>query len=343
MISKNAGSVPSELGAETVKERALQRVQKIIDRDWPLPTIRVIASVWLAFIGTVLAGLNFYLVLTIGLLTAFAIALTEYLFIETSGYVRKRAEQKAREEFEGAVKKAKRRARSAEVGRAASAAAEAFLSKQLTKATGLVSSVSQASQREREQAAVRGLKKVESINEALGALCNAHSALASRSLDVEPPDAWFQATYMEVQLVNGVEKLVYVGWHTRGGEQPRSMVEGRTFERGEKKLAVAAWNTKRAAIKNFKLDGGNWTDNYQGQSGKYKSMVSVPVLRPEGDAAHHVIGVITVGTPVEDYFGMHDDTDAEERAKEMADPYCTYIAFISVTHHAIKKVLGASK
>jgi hypothetical protein len=86
-----------------------------------------------------------------------------------------------------------------------------------------------------------------------------------------------------------------------------------------------------------------WRDNYSGQGGNYKSMISVPVMRGSRDHAADVIGVITVDTYIDKYFGAKDDRVAEERAGSIIRPYASYIAFLTAIDDAVKVVRESIK
>ena len=178
------------------------------------------------------------------------------------------------------------------------------------------------------------IRKVPMINDALTKLCESLSAIAGKSLQIPLPQAWFRASYMEVQGAGDDEKLVYVGWHTLDGSPPRSMSLNKTYRKGDR-CAGIAWKRDRPVIEDAFDDGHEWQDNYEGQGKNYKSMISVPVRKGHGNDMGTVIGVITVDTQIDRYFGKKNDRAQEDRIASMIQPYGTYIAFVSEMEQAI--------
>jgi hypothetical protein len=186
----------------------------------------------------------------------------------------------------------------------------------------------------------QSLVKEDLLNAALRDLCGNLTAIAAKTLQVPLQKAQFRATFMEVQGEGSEEKLVYVGWHTWDGSISRSMKEGVTMRRGEK-CAGLAWQRGRVVIEKEFKDGHEWQNNYSGQNLKYKSMISAPVRRGYSYDPENIVGVITVDTQLDGYFGEKDDEQQEKRWGAMAQPYGTYIAFVCALEITVGRVREA--
>lgn len=153
---------------------------------------------------------------------------------------------------------------------------------------------------------------------------------------------FFRATFMEV--VGEPPKLVYRDWYTPDGREPRSVSAGKTFELG-KGVAGKAWERKRPVIEDFVTRGGDpedaeFTENYPGQRSQYKSMVCVPVVVTLEDAGEHVLGVITVDTNIDGFFGEKGNRDDEQRDGSWIRPYADFIAFVLFSNKMGNKVIA---
>jgi hypothetical protein len=160
------------------------------------------------------------------------------------------------------------------------------------------------------------------LNETLQRLCQALKTAYVQLEDVTVVDVWFRATFLEVSG----DELKYRAWWLPDGSAPRSAREHKTFRQGEG-CAGLAWQRARPVIEDDFRDGHEWKDNYMGQGQIYKSMVSVPVIRPLDNGTSAVIGVITVDTNTSGYFGVKNNKDHEERAGRRILPYARYISF----------------
>jgi hypothetical protein len=209
------------------------------------------------------------------------------------------------------------------------------------------------------------INKETFIDDTLRDLCEALTAAASRTAGLARTAFWFKATYMEVKVCRLIGKndegkelwepvnsddlqgdefesgedeeakqrrLVYVGWHTINRQPPESMSRGITFAKGEG-TAGEAWEGRKPEIQdkfeNTPTGKRGWVNNYHGQGKKYKSMICVPVFKGTRNLAGEVIGVITIDTRVDKFFGEKGDHENEDKYSGMVLPYATYIAFIT--------------
>jgi len=111
-----------------------------------------------------------------------------------------------------------------------------------------------------------------------------------------------------------------------------------TYRKGEG-CAGAAWEKSRSVIEDFK-DRHEWKENYPHQSANYTSMICVPVIMGYGTDPSTVIGVITVDTHVDLYFGKKDDRTQEDKVARLIGPYGTYIAFITAVDGAVGDLIA---
>ncbi len=304
----------------------LRRVEGLIELRWPVAAYRLINALILIGLGVLIERASAATALVSFLSYGLVSFIIEYGLAETSTDIERRANEAA------AVKMSRL---TAELE--AYADAEKFLTDRLRRNTGAVS-VLRSGDRTLIGAATGSIAKQPAINETLEDLCGSLSAICSKTLNIPRHDAWFRATYMEVEGPANDQKLGYFGWYTLDGNYPKSMSKGVKYIKGEGD-AGAAWETGRPVIEDFK-SRVQWKENYEHQSANYKSMICVPVVRGYGKEANEVLGVITVDTQVDEYFGKSGDRTQEEKIARLIRPYGTYIAFISAVDGAVSDLLA---
>ena len=136
-----------------------------------------------------------------------------------------------------------------------------------------------------------------------------------------------------------IRDRVYTNWYTPGNNEPRSKSEGKMFSKGEG-VAGLAWKRQRVVIEDKFENGIEWKDNYEDQGKLYASMACVPVLTSllkEG-SRDRVLGIITIDTNIEGFFGKKNDKDMEDRISKWITPYGSYIAFVIITVEILKRL-----
>ncbi|EJN11974.1 hypothetical protein PMI42_04693 [Bradyrhizobium sp. YR681] len=300
----------------------LRRVRSLIDMKWPVVAYRVASAFTLVAIGAMFEHASHSTVAAVSSIYLVVSVVMEYLFSETSKDIEQRAKATAEEES---------RQSAAEFDMYA--VAEDFLTARLRRNTFAVSAL-KSGDLAIIQYGANSIAKLPAINQTLKDLCDSLSASASKYRMIPRTEAWFRATYMEVQGQPEGERLIYFGWHTRDDNPPRSMSMNVTYLKGEG-CAGTAWEKSRPVIEDFK-DRHEWKDNYAHQSSNYTSMICVPVTKGYGQDSNKVIGVITVDTHVDLYFGNKGDRTQEDKVASLIRPYGTYIAFISVVDEAMR-------
>lgn len=189
----------------------------------------------------------------------------------------------------------------------------------------------------REQIAtlIKNLKPLqykEILETTLKDMClNLRNCALLRNITEEPE---FRATYMEVVNNNGQEVLEYCSWYTLDGSVPRSKSLNITYAIGDG-IAGKAWKDQRPfIITEFDPDKTDWKENYTGQGKLYKSMVCVPVFHYTREDGNKVIGVITIDSNVQDFFGAQTNRTDEEKFSRIVRPYANYISFM----YSLKKI-----
>jgi hypothetical protein len=301
----------------------LRKLQSLVDARWPVALFRIVNVLLLVTLGVMVEHAALATVIVLFIFYGVAFGLAEYVLSETSEDIERRVSEIAKQQNLYLVTEME-----------TYAAAEAFLTDRLRRNTGAVS-VLQRGDPELIPAATQSIAKLPAINETLRDLCESLSAICSKNRLIPRPEAWFRATYMELQGPPEDQKLVYIGWHTLDGTPPRSMSLGVTFRKGEG-CAGLAWERNRPVIEDDFRDRHEWKENYPKQGTNYKSMICVPVLKGHGSNMGEVIGVITVDTHIDHYFGTKDDRAQEDKISSMIRPYGTYVSFISVVDDAVR-------
>lgn len=361
--SKNAG--PAQRDAAAPTSSWWQR--NVTDKGF-LPTVYSVGfGVFLAAQGLLFR----YPDVPGSLITTFYIIALITLFTLQMQYARSKSQLET-EQYERAHKvyqkklqdeEAKRREAEAEMEK--NWAGKEFLSKRIGNNLEMIESLIGANSEKLKEISSNELKKVRIINETLSDLCNNLQAVASKHTDTLFSEAWFHATYMEIQSCrvstddqgqplytpidrekdtndkdNGqlVPRLVYVAWHTQNGLQPASMSLKRTL--GEDQgIAGQAWRFRRAVVVPDPEHDDRWKQHYPGQKQSYKSMVCVPVVRGDQGGRLHVIGVVTVDTYINGYFGSADTRPDQDRAASVVIPYANYIALISTIDRRVHECI----
>jgi hypothetical protein len=305
----------------------VNRLRGLVERKWPVALFRLLNAIVLLALGTMLEHSSVATAVVAILSYAVTFGVIEYGLAETSKDIERRVKEAAQQQNQ-------RLSMDLETY----AAAELFLSARLRRNTEVVS-ILQSGDPELIRIATQSSGKLPSINGTLRDLCETLSAICSKNLMIPRPEAWFRATYMEVQGPPNDEKLVYIGWHTLDGSPPRSMSLGVTYRKGEG-CAGLAWERNRPVIEDDFRDRHEWKENYPKQGTYYKSMICAPVLKGYGSDMGSVIGVITVDTHLDRYFGRKDDRAQEDKGASMIRPYGTYIAFISAVDSAVRDLIG---
>lgn len=293
---------------------------------WPIAAYRIMNAFILVAIGGMFEHASHSTLAAVSAIYLVVTVFFEYGLSETSKDIERRANKETEDQ---------NRRLAAEFD--TYAVAENFLTLRLRRNTGAVA-VLRSGDPEAIQYGTSSIAKKTAINETLRDLCESLSASCSKYKMIPRTEAWFRATYMEVQGSQGDERLVYFGWHTRDDNPPRSMSLGTKYQKGEG-CAGAAWEKSRPVIEDFK-DRHEWKENYPHQSANYTSMICVPVTRGYGPDPSTVIGVITVDTHVDLYFGDKDDRTQEEKVASLIRPYATYIAFITVVDGAVSDLIA---
>jgi hypothetical protein len=304
----------------------LRRLETLIEMRWPVAAYRIINAVALVALGAMIEHAAHSTVAVVFIVYFLVTVVIEFGLSETSKDIERRVSELADE-----------RNRRLATDLETYAAAENFLTTRLRRNTGAVS-VLRSGDRELISVATGSIAKLPAINDTLRDLCESLSAVCSKNRGIPRPDAWFRATYMEVSGPTEDQRLEYFGWHTLDGSPPKSMTLGITYRKGEG-CAGAAWEKSRPVIEDFK-DRHEWKENYPHQSSNYTSMICVPVVRGYGNNMGEVIGVITVDTHVDLYFGNKDDRTEEDKIARSIRPYGTYIAFISAVDGAVKDLVA---
>lgn len=300
----------------------LRRLHTLVEMRWPIAAYRVISACVFVALGAMIEHAALPTVLVTFFSYFLLSFLVEYGLAETTKEIEQRVNELADE-------KSRRLITDLETF----GDAEKFLTERLRRNTGAVS-VLRSGDRAMIAVATGSITKQPAINETLRDLCESLSAVCSKERMISRHEAWFRATYMEVQG----DKLKYFGWHTLDGSPPKSMSENIEYRKGEGD-AGEAWETGRPFIEDFK-DRIHWKENYSHQSSNYKSMICVPVVKGFGKEMSEVIGVITVDTQVELYFGRTGDRAQEEKVARLIRPYGTYIAFISAVDGAVTDLVA---
>lgn len=301
----------------------LRRLQTLVDTRWPVALFRVANALVLVTLGVMIEHAAIATVVAFFICYAVAFGGAEYALAETSKDIERRLSDSAEQKNTFLATELE-----------TYAAAESFLTDRLRRNTGAVS-ILQRGDPELIPAATQSIAKLPAINETLRDLCESLGAICSKNRMISRPEAWFRATYMEVQGPPGDQTLAYIGWHTLDGTQPRSMSMNIVYRKGEG-CAGLAWERNRPVIEDDFKDRHEWKENYAKQGTNYKSMVCVPVLKGYGSDMGEVIGVITVDSHVDHYFGTKDDRAQEDRISRMIRPYGTYISFISAVDSAVR-------
>lgn len=313
-------------------------VRPLVERGWPVIVGRALNGLILILIGVYFQQDGFAVPVVISALIYLVVfGFMELSVYETTEEIRQEARLVAEQKAAAEIAEVREKLRQTEVSMETFFSAQNFLAWRIAKTGEVITSLIGLDHQHLTVVAGQSLKKLSILNEILEDLCKSLAAIAAKSHRLQLPDAWFRATYMEVRNVDGQERLEYIGWHTQDGNPPRSMSEGKTFSKGTG-CAGLAWERKRPVVEDEFKDGHNWRNNYEGQGKNYKSMICVPVMRGSRDFAAEVIGIITVDTYIDRYFGRKDDRGDEERAGVIVRPYASYIAFLTAIDNAVTLV-----
>lgn len=314
--------------AQRSRQRSfLSRLNRLVEARWPIAAYRIVNAFALVAFGVLIEHAQPATIAIVFAAYVIPTVIVEYGLAETKEDIENRINKNAEE-------RGRRLATEVETY----AAAETFLTERLRRNTGAVS-ILRSGDSSMIANAKGSIARIPAINETLKYLCNSLSAICSKTQNITRPDAWFRATYMEVQGPPDNQSLVYMGWHTLDDSPPRSMTLNVSYRKGEG-CAGLAWERSRPVIEDDFKDRHEWKENYTQQSTNYKSMICVPVLKGYGTNTGDVIGVITVDTQVDHYFGKKDDRTEEDRISRMIRPYGTYIAFISAVDNAFSDLIS---
>ena len=137
----------------------------------------------------------------------------------------------------------------------------------------------------------------------------------------------FRSTYMKVtKNESGDEILAYYAYYTPDNLVPRSMIEGKTFQK-RSGCAGICWDRQRPVIEDAFVDNKEWINNYPGHGKLYQSMVCFPVIRYL-NKEQKAIGVITVDSNISKFFGIKDDRNDEQIVARWIRPFADYVLLI---------------
>lgn len=172
------------------------------------------------------------------------------------------------------------------------------------------------------------LKKEEDfvtfINKTLNDLCDMYSSIVDGQKGLTKAQQAFTSSY---SIVKG-EQLIYKGFRTLDGSPPKSMTIGKTYKIGEG-LAGLAWQSQLPTVEDNFSDSYGFKPNYEGQEKKYQSMISIPVFSNQIKANYSIIGVVTICSYIDDFFGHKVEQNTAREHNEKMKPFIKYLGFIT--------------